>query len=371
MEKTQKQPMDSELPSAKRMSSWRIEQEGDAHYITRFDDRNERYKATRHNDNFVNGVSHPGFIQQANWSLLREAMYNGTKAGDIWMVTYPKCGTTLMEQIVLLLINAGDASKLDPASKNQYNQTTKKGKVWVDGLQMIPPESLAAIKKGKGKGKGKSKSGSMTWSEFEAIEAPRVLKTHAPRHMFLGVTPITPKSYSDPGRPMPLAAGLKAIYVSRNAKDACVSGYYHDGNDKEGGMPFDAFAVNWMSGLWEHGRWSDHVISWRQEALTNPKQVLWVRYEDIVSSPKAEIEKIARFLEIAASDEVIAKTVHGSGFAAMKAQSGDAHHMRKGTVGDSRNHFSQELEEEFDAAYKEQMRGFEDPYADNMTANSS
>jgi len=109
---------------------------------------------------------------------------------------------------------------------------------------------------------------------------------------------------------------------------------------------------------------------WRQEALTNPKQVLWVRYEDIVSSPKAEIEKIARFLEIEASDEVIAKTVHGSGFAAMKAQSGDAHHMRKGTVGDSRNHFSHELEEEFDAAYKEQMRGFEDPYAD-MTTNSS
>jgi hypothetical protein len=34
------------------------------------------------------------------------------------VTTFPKCGTTWMEQIVLLLLNGGDVEALDPLSKN-------------------------------------------------------------------------------------------------------------------------------------------------------------------------------------------------------------------------------------------------------------
>ena len=52
-----------------------------------------------------------------------------------------------------------------------------------------------------------------------------------------------------------------------------MSSYYHAGNPHEKGFPFDAWAFAWLNGLFEHGRWSDHVAGWRAEALNNPSQV--------------------------------------------------------------------------------------------------
>lgn len=48
------------------------------------------------------------------------------------------------------------------------------------------------------------------------------------------------------------------------------------------GFPFDAWVATWMSGLFEHGRWSDHVAGWRAEWLQNPSQVIWLKYEDLI-----------------------------------------------------------------------------------------
>ena len=88
----------------------------------------------------------------------------------------------------------------------------------------------------------------MTLAEFDAIAGPRVLKTHAPRHMFLATVPRDPPSLSPDPSPEPLAPGVKVIYVSRNAKDACTSAYYHAANPHRLGIPFDAWASIWMSG---------------------------------------------------------------------------------------------------------------------------
>ena len=52
------------------------------------------------------------------------------RPSDVVIATYPKCGTTLTEQVVLLLLNGGDVSALDPLSKNSANLTGKFGKVW-------------------------------------------------------------------------------------------------------------------------------------------------------------------------------------------------------------------------------------------------
>jgi hypothetical protein len=56
-------------------------------------------------------------------------------------------------------------------------------------------------------------------------------------------------------------------------QDACVSSYYHAANPHGRGVPFDAWAFAWINGLFEHGRWSDHVAGWRAEAMSNPEQV--------------------------------------------------------------------------------------------------
>jgi hypothetical protein len=87
-----------------------------------------------------------------------------------------------------------------------------------------------------------------------------------------------------------------------------VSSYYHAANPHGRGVPFDAWAFAWINGLFEHGRWSDHVAGWRAEALGNPEQVLWVRYEDLTMHAEREVRRIATFLGVQADDALIRRT---------------------------------------------------------------
>lgn len=325
------------------MKSWLILKEwnknGVTHFVSRVDNPNERHYAPW--NNFVEGVAHPPFVQQTPWAELKTTMVH--RDSDIWIATFPKSGTSFTEQIVLLLIHGGDGSKFDNTTNNSFNEVTGIGKVW--------PE--------RGPLHG------MTKAQFDSLPSPRLLKTHAPRHLFLATRPVEPPSYSKSGRLEPLREGTKVIYVSRRADDACVSAYYHAANPHKFGFPFDAWAKFWLSGLFEHGRWSDHVAGWRAEALMNPDQVLWVRYEDLKADPVSQVKRIARFIGVDADDDsLIERVVASSRFDIMKSRAGSmSHFYRKGVVGDSAQHFSSALHEEFQAELLEQMRGVDDPYA--------
>ena len=83
---------------------------------------------------------------------------------------------------------------------------------------------------------------------------------------------------------------MQVVYVSRNAKDACVSAYYHAANPHKQGypihffikllpelpwwprFPFDAWVKDWACGLFEHGTWFAHVAGWRMAAAAHPDQ---------------------------------------------------------------------------------------------------
>merc|ERR1712151_640236 len=175
------------------------------------------------------------------------------------------------------------------------------------------------------------------------------------------------------GRHAPLHPGIRVIYTSRNAKDACTSAYYHAADPQKLGWPFDAWVHNWMAGLFEFGRWSDHVAGWRAEALNNPSQVLWVRYEDIKADPHREVKRIADFLGVTASSALIDRVVTNSDFAAVKkiaTPTPMSNFFRRGVVGDWMNHFSETLSNEFGVLYEEQMRGTDDPYSSPETSTS-
>jgi hypothetical protein len=96
-----------------------------------------------------------------------------------------------------------------------------------------------------------------------------------------------------------------------------VSSYYHAANPHGRGVPFDTWAFAWINGLFEHGRWSDHVAGWRAEALGNPEQILWVRYEDLTMHAEREVRRIATFLGVQADDALIRRTGDCAFFFAM------------------------------------------------------
>ena len=56
------------------------------------------------------------------------------RATDVAVASYPKTGTTWVEQIVLLLLHGADA-KLDPASRNTYNaRRNPLGCIWLEPM---------------------------------------------------------------------------------------------------------------------------------------------------------------------------------------------------------------------------------------------
>ena len=128
------------------------------------------------------------------------------RASDIVIATFPKCGTTFMEQIVLLLLTKATV-KLDPLTKNSAAaHSSGPGKVWPEACVVADDAPPSAVPPGRPR---RPEARSMPLSTFDALPAPRVIKTHAPLSRLLSRRP--------DGSPAP----ARYIVVVRNPLDAC------------------------------------------------------------------------------------------------------------------------------------------------------
>ena len=155
--------------------------------------------------------------------LVQHVRYRPT---DVVIATFPKCGTTYVEQIVLLLLNGGRTERLDPLSKNSgAAHDGGVGKVWPEACLVPRGGDPSQYPPGR---PPRPEMRPMLLSTFDALPAPRVLKTHAPVTKLL--------SRDTDGTPAP----ARYIVVTRNPLDACVSCYYHAWHPQSQGWPFDA-----------------------------------------------------------------------------------------------------------------------------------
>lgn len=213
--------------------------------------------------------------------------------GDIFIVTYPKNGTTWTQQIVILLQNNGELPE----------------DVVNGGLGVRSPflEYWGA-------------------DSLRHITRPFSIKTHIEANSH----PWNPRS--------------KYIIVLRNPKDALVSFYYHQTNGPHYGienLPFDEFFEFWINGDVECGCYFDWLLSWWQRKDFD--NVMITTYEDRMNDPAGDVIRIAKFLNIPYDDDMIHKTVERSSFTAMRGsvnKTKNGNFLRKGIVGDWRNHFN-------------------------------
>eukprot|EP01060_Flectonema_neradi_P007488 TRINITY_DN1522_c0_g3_i1.p1 TRINITY_DN1522_c0_g3~~TRINITY_DN1522_c0_g3_i1.p1 ORF type:complete len:347 (+),score=48.74 TRINITY_DN1522_c0_g3_i1:58-1041(+) len=254
----------------------------------------------------------PVIEQTKNWKL---------ESSDIVIATYPKCGTTWLQQIVLLLLANGDATQVsDPFTQSP----------WIE-VQM----TLGA------------------GPHEPSVGNRRVYKTHACHHQ-------VPWSSA--------AAGAKTIVVARNPYDAAVSLYHHskDGPGFKYNGDWNHFVTKlFLRNLVEFGCYWAWQGAWYAATKTD-KDKLWVTFEELKASPAETIAKIANFLEIPLTEEVLGKVVVASGFDYMKQQFSEnnalrekegrfvkKNHIRQGASGKWKETFTVKQYEEFSQVHAE------------------
>jgi hypothetical protein len=225
--------------------------------------------------------------------------------GDVFVATYPKCGTTWVQYIVYLLLH--DAEALAPGQSL--------GAVFPH-LEEVGRDAVAAL------------------------PLPRLIKTHLP----LERTPWHDRA--------------KYVFVARNPFDCAVSFYHHTRGfvrhyDFADGT-WDAFFECFLAGEVDFGDYFDHLLSWwPRRAAAN---VLFLTYEDLMREPAHGIGRIAAFLggaaaELAAEPARLESVVRQSSFDGMRSDqerwaSRRPENMpafvRKGVVGDWQSTFSPE-----------------------------
>ena len=182
----------------------------------------------------------------------------------------------------------------------------------------------------------------------------RFIKTHAQIQHLPGIWNRDLKSKRFIGR---------AIVVTRNPKDACVSMFYHASRIpafKYNG-PFEDWIEKYYEGNVESGSFWDWHAGWRKEYEDNvDKKILWIHFEDMRANPRQEIERVGRFLGLDKSKDfasAIDRALAGSTFKKMKNQYKSGH-FRKGKSGGWRSYFTQAQSEAFSTRHEEKLKEF-------------
>ncbi|KAL3842284.1 hypothetical protein ACJMK2_020315 [Sinanodonta woodiana] len=230
-------------------------------------------------------------------------------------------------------------------------------------------EIVSMLRKGKAEYDPRIKETTMleflTKEQIEGLESPRILNTHFPLRML-------PKDLLDKKR--------KLIHVMRNPKDVAVSTYHHfkamgTGDNAYLGTFSEYLSLFYALEVGEKGGWNKYVTDFEKFAKDNPDYpILSLYFEDMKQDPKREITKVAKFLDVPYTAELITAVAERCDFENLKkanqeikddfitrkvAPDGKQFMYRKGTVGDWKNWFTVAQNELFDESFERWMSGSE------------
>lgn len=300
----------------------------------------------------VDGFRIPGFFSA---DAYRSAIEYKPRPDDLLIVTYPKCGTTWVQNIVAGIF--------------------KKGEPFKSALEFLTQTPFLEL------------TGA---SAAETMKRPGAIKLHLPFRL----TPYSPEA--------------KYIFVARNPKDCCVSFYHHTksilGYQYVDGE-FDDYFELFIKGEVDFGDYFDTLLSWYEHR--NDPNVLFITYEQLKKNTSAVVLEISGFIgpeyreELENNPELLEKVIKHSSFGYMKeklnehfaelsslppeqivnnpdlpegirkafsskdavfnSDASSVNFVRKGIVGDWRNHFSEEQNKRLEEKYRMRTQGTDIP----------
>ena len=237
----------------------------------------------------------------------------GERKDDIYISTYPKSGTTLMQMILYHLTSNGKMN-----FKHIYDVSP-----WIRNASFIgqkPPD----------------------------LNSPRIIKTH--------------DSYKEFGK----KTKGRFIYVYRNGMDVAISNFYQQKNYNNSDLKLDKY----LNSFFKQKKWFKHSREWMINK--NKLSILYIKYEDLLNNKTKEIDRIISFLGIPRNKKAINRALKYSSFEFMKKNEnlfGEQskiskkiynQFIRKGKSGEGKSLFTKEQKEIFMVNYKRMVKNLEE-----------
>lgn len=251
---------------------------------------------------------------------------------DIWIVTYPKSGTTWTQEMVWQIVNDVD---IEEGKVPLFGRTPflEIGCILKDN-PMPPPPKEADLPKHVMEIMEKFFADPITFTD--KMTGRRVIKSHMPMEML----------------PQDLIEKCKVIYVARNIKDVAVSYFNHSVNLHKFQGNFDDFCQLFEKDLHMYGSYFHHIKSgWAYKDHPNFR---FVWFEDMKKDIRKEVVATCDFINHPLPTDKLDILLEHISFKSMKKnmainiQSEKGEFIRKGEVGDHKNHFDEERNQKWD-----------------------
>jgi len=272
---------------------------------------------------------------------------------DVWISSFPKCGTTWTQEMVWNIVHNLDF-------KTARAVTLDERVPFLELSALSEPDNLEGAEEVAG-------TFSMdSMDQVKNLKSPRVIKTHLSIDML-------PEQV--------LQKKAKIIYVTRNPRDAVVSFYNHWRILENYTGTFEVFLSAFLADVCGYYTpFIQHVLGyWNKK---NDVKMLFLTYEEMKADLPKVIKRVADFLAKSLTDEEVstladhlsfknmsnnaavnkedvvefAIKLHG-GNSIQEAKSGGGKFMRKGEVGDWQNHLTEEQVSRMAAWENRQLHG--------------